>query len=144
MDLGYTIGLPATSFKGLNNNQIIEGSFESGKFEGHRFFNGNWVQAKLLNHYQKYEHNLKNGMRKNQRVKILLEFYEWIPAYGSEATKDHYGINSFHNKVQLFREAGFDEDFIKILNDYSPIECPFLRQWKFLFNFDRRPLVALE
>ena len=144
MVLNSTIGIHTTIFKGLHNKQIIEGSFESGKFEGHRFFNGNWVQAKLLNHYQEYERTLKNGMRKNQRVKILLEFYEWIPAYGSEATKDHYGINSFLNKVQLFREAGFDDEFIKILNDYSPIECPFHRQWKFLFNFDRRPLVALE
>lgn len=143
METSFTICLPATAFKGLHNNQLIEGSFESGTYEGHRFFNGNWVQAVLLNHYKGYERTLKDGFKTNRRVKILLEFYEWIPAYGSEAAKEHYGISSFNKKLKLMQDAGLGEDFINIMNDYSPIECPFLRQWKFLFKFNRRPLVAL-
>lgn len=143
MDTSFTIMLPATSFKGLHNNQTIEGSFETGRFEGHKFFNGNWIQAVLLNHYQEFESTLKDGMKKNQRVKTLLEFYEWLPAYGSEATRNHYGKNSFNNKLRLFKEAGFDDEFINIMKDYTPVECPMLRQWKFLFRYNKRPLVAL-
>lgn len=143
MDTSFTIMLPATSFKGLHNNQTIEGSFETGKYEGHQFFNGYWIQAVLLNHYQQFESTLKNGMKKNQRVKILLEFYEWLPAYGSEATRNHYGDSSFNNKLKLFKQAGFDEKFLNIMQDYTPVECPFLRQWKFLRTYDKRPLVVL-
>ncbi len=143
MDTTFRIMLPATSFKGLHNNKMIEGSFESGKFEGHKFFNGEWIQAVLLNHYQEFESTLKDGLKKNQRVKVLLEFYEWLPAYGSEATIKHFGKNSFNNKIKLFKEAGFDEDFINIMKDYTPLECPWLRQWKFLYRFKKRPLVIL-
>lgn len=139
----FTITVPATSFKGIHNNQIIEGSFESGSFEGHRFFNGYWLQSVLLNHFKDFERILKDGMKTNQRVKILLEFYEWIPAYGSEATKAHFGINSFNKKLQLFRDAGLTEEFINIMNNYIPLECPLLRQWEFLFKFDHRPLVLV-
>lgn len=143
MDTTFRIMLPATSFKGLHNNKMIEGSFESGKFEGHKFFNGEWIQAVLLNHYQEFESTLKDGLKKNQRVKVLLEFYEWLPAYGSEATIKHFGKKSFNNKIKLFKEAGFDEDFISIMKDYTPLECPRLRQWKFLYRFKKRPLVIL-
>lgn len=143
MDTSFTIILLATSFKGLHNNQTIEGSFETGKFEGHSFFNGDWIQAVLLNHYQEFESTLKDGMKNNRRVKTLLEFYEWLPAYGSEATRNHFGQNSFNNKLKLFKEAGFDNEFLNIMKDYTPIECPQFRQWKFLFRFKKRPLVIL-
>lgn len=143
MDTSFTIMLPSTSFKGIHNNQTIEGSFETGKYHGHEFFNGYWIQAVLLNHYQDFESTLKNGMKKNQRVKKLLEFYEWLPTYGSEATRNHFGENSFNNKLKLFKQAWFDQKFLDIMEDYIPIECPLLRQWKFLFNYNKRPLVVL-
>ncbi|MRA47765.1 hypothetical protein EXE08_11440 [Acinetobacter pittii] len=42
-NMSFSIYLPAKSFKGTHNNTIIEGSFESGSFEGHLFFNGNYL-----------------------------------------------------------------------------------------------------
>ncbi|MCU4707680.1 hypothetical protein [Acinetobacter pittii] len=143
-NMSFSIYLPAKSFKGTHNNTIIEGSFESGSFEGHLFFNGNWIQAKLLNHYKNYERTLKCGMKTNQRVKNLLEFYEWLPAYGTQATKEHYGEQSFNSKLKLFKEAGFNQNFLDIMNDYYPIECPKFRQWTFLFKFRRRPLTIID
>lgn len=81
-------------------------------------------------------------MKTNQRVKILLDFYEWLPAYGTQATKEYYGEQSFSAKLKLFKEAGFNQN-LDIMNDYTPIECPQFRQWKFLFKFNRRPLTII-
>lgn len=144
MDNSFNICSPATSFEGKTNNETITGSFESGKFEGHYFFNGDWVQAKLLNYFQQYERTLKSGLRSNRRVKTLLEFYEWIPSYGTKRTIEHFGVKSFNQKLTLFKEAGFSDEFINIIEDYTPISCPLFRQWTFLFTFNKRPLIMLD